>query len=195
MKGLSFSEPMMKAWLSGQKSITRRLMNPQPTENVGIVDDTWIEWWKVDRGDGESDTDCRILKPRYLPGETVYIKETWFQVQNKDFTPGMVIYKSDGWKPSEKGCPVGWKSPRFMPSWAARSHALIVSVRPERVQEITREDAHNEGFWPGQNGLESWNGKPYGNAQLAFQACWESLYPGSWGRNDFVWRIELEKRP
>jgi hypothetical protein len=26
-----------------------------------------------------------------------------------------------------------------------------------------------------------------------FRRTWESLHPGSWEKNEFVWRIELEK--
>ena len=29
MKGLIFSEPMVRTWLEGRKTVTRRLMNPQ----------------------------------------------------------------------------------------------------------------------------------------------------------------------
>ena len=76
MKGLSFSEPMVKAWLEGRKDLTRRLiggidssyfirerhsqdcrwlftfMGPDvanPNGLTGVYDDKWI-------------------KPRYIPG-------------------------------------------------------------------------------------------------------------------------------
>ncbi len=70
-----------------------------------------------------------------------------------------------------------------MPEWAARSHALIVSVRPERIQEITFQDLEREGFSGELNAASS-----------EFIGIWESLHPGSWERNDWVWRIELEKQ-
>jgi hypothetical protein len=31
--------------------------------------------------------------------------------------------------------------------------------------------------------------------RAGFQTLWESLHPGSWERNDWVWRIELERKP
>jgi len=65
---------------------------------------------------------------------------------------------------------------------ADRIKLEIVSVRPERLQEISREDAKHEGF------------HSYGNAQLAFQACWDSIYADKypWDSNPWVWRIEFE---
>lgn len=232
MKGLSFSEPMVKAWMSGRKTVTRRLMNPQPES---------VEWWlhgkrtapgigsylcRDENGAGWSS--CGKFKPRYLPGETVYIKETW-RVGAWDENGGLVAidYKADRfvatrkeyiqipdaktfeklwiestedarragmktdcdgqyhWTPGQG--PTRWRSPLFMPEWAARSHALIVSVRPERVREITESEAILEGFFFAGHG-DDWM------RHDGFRATWDRLHPGSWGRNDWVWRIELEKK-
>jgi len=167
MKGISFSEPMVRAWMEERKMVTRRLMKPQPDYIDPALDLIW--------GDGKE------IKPPYRPGETVYIKETWcpqmniFGQANEDRTP---FYKADS---AELPTMHKWRSPRFMPEWAARSHARIVSVRPERVQEITNTEAVKEGF-PFQ---------PLSN----FQCIWESLHKGSWAENSWVWRIELEKLP
>ena len=218
MKGLSFSEPMVKAWLAGNKTVTRRLINPQPRDLCSHSYQHPTGWWTF------GDNTGRIWKPRYLPGETVYIKETWAVAAWR--TGQVDLYYSDEKKPVAKNAPAQFitsldadehkwrpgkskspqydpfriRSPHFMPEWAARSHALIVSVRAERVQEITEEDAIREGI-PDFRKLQS--AAP--NCDIAeaqsrlqwpqrmFQALWESLHPGSWDRNDWVWRIELEK--
>lgn len=200
MKGLSFSEPMVKAWLEGRKTVTRRLMNPQPEHSVEEIHGVWCEQWDVERGDGYVDQDARPLRCRYLPGETVYIKETWAPVGEiarkaielakkwpygavslPEYNGPEVIYKAD-WDAEGKKYINKWKSPRFMPEWASRSHARIVSVRPERVQEITVHEVALEGCLGG--------GVIQGNE---FQNIWESLHPGTWDQNPWVWRIELEK--
>ncbi len=179
MKGLSFSEPMMKAWMEGRKTVTRRLMNPQPVS---------VEWWlhggrtapgiggylcRDENGAGWSD--CGKFKPRYLPSETVYIKETWVK-----WIDDVIYYKASE-NPENA---FKWKSPRFMPFWAARSHARIVSVRPERIREITIADVRDEGI--PQHG---------GYAITSFYELWESLYPGSWEKNDWCWVYTLKKKP
>jgi hypothetical protein len=77
-----------------------------------------------------------------------------------------------------------WQSPATMPEKFSRSKARIVDVRPERVQEITEDEAYNEGVFGGD-----WMGDPIGE----FIKLWNSLYPGSWSRNDWVWRYGLER--
>ncbi len=181
MRGMTFSQPMMLAWLAGDKSITRRLMNPQPTNSVEEIHGVRCEQGDVERGDGYVDQDARPLKPRYLPGETVYVKETWFAETEKIPSPYRFIwYKAD-----DPSLPISWHSPRFMPAWAARSHALIVSVLPERVQEITETEARAEGC--------GFSGPGSSTAHWNFEQVWESLHPGSWEKNEWVWRYELSK--
>jgi hypothetical protein len=81
-----------------------------------------------------------------------------------------------------------------MPRWASRITLEITGVRVERLQEIGRQDAKAEGFLPGLNGLEKWNGKLYGNAQLAFEACWNDINKTNpWDSNPWVWVLELKR--
>ncbi len=185
MKGLLFSEPMVKAWMEGRKTVTRRLMNPQP--------DHCHKWpGKVlEPQFGEKE-----IKPRYLPGETVYIQETWaqFGLKNQSLRGkvNVIEYAADmgierfpiGGNYTPRKEDFKWRSSRFMPEWASRSHALIISVRPERVQEITDDDALMEGFVDIRYAEKE---------SIPFRELWKSLHPGSWERNDFVFRYELKK--
>lgn len=193
MKGLSFSEPMVRAWMEGRKTVTRRLMNPQP-----VFDDSGVWYPRANAGKAfhyaSESHFCKgvaIDFARYCPGETVYIKETWTRTADR---AGRILYKADdGHIKAVADYPVKWKSPLFMPEWAARCHALIVSVRPERVQEITEEEAIAEGIagiHPCNHSMDYVFG-----CRDQFTNLWESLHPGSWERNDWVWRIELEKIP
>jgi len=210
MKGLSFSQPMVKAWMEGRKTVTRRMMNPQPTESVEEIHGIWCEQWDVDRGDGYVDQDARPLKTRYLPGETVYIKEIWglldsefhpvpLPFRNKPYyAHSHIVYKADHLTGNDGPDKIPWKSPMMMPEWAARSHARIVSVRPERVQEITFADAIKEGMmaypYEEYEHLHGGVSPEQTGAIVFFKETWDTLHPGTWDQNPWVWRYELEKK-
>jgi len=175
MKGLVFSQPIIPAWLAGNKTVTRRLINPQP-------DGTWEDgrpWWDIGGLNGGH--------PRYQPGETVYIKETWCNINKPGITPE-IYYKADT-KCAEDYDPTEWrwKSPAIMPERASRSHALIVSVMPEQIRNV--------GSFYDEVLLEGWPfpGIDTGMPHKDFELLWNSLHPGSWEKNEWVWRYELEK--
>ena len=176
-------------------------MNPQPHSGVTSVEwrDNVIVGANAENQSGfvmlrNGIIESEVIKPPYRPGETVYIKEAWAHhrmfEKEKVVGRGLLIYKADG---AEYRPIIRWRSPCFMPEWASRSHARIVSVRPERVREITEEEAKHEGMTPymGWNDI-SHNNQPY--YVIVFKDLWEKLHPGSWDRNDWVWRIELEKK-
>jgi hypothetical protein len=204
---------MVKAWMAGRKTVTRRLMNPQPVlveRPFQIQGDDSKNWYQGNPDYPNYGPMCsQVFKPRFRPGETVYIKETWAVDKKYDhLSPSQipikgrrpVYYKAlydDEYANVAKPENVGrWRSPRFMPEWAARSHARIVSVRPERVQEITEAEAKAEGVTPFRNDPEGdcWTNGKY---RTAFEYLWNELHgwcPNSFESNDWVWRIELEKQ-
>jgi hypothetical protein len=178
MKGLSFSGPMVLAWLDGRKTVTRRLMNPQPDFSGS----------KTKRGPNTVPIEIRgdefhEIKPRYHLFETVYIKETWAAETEQIPLP----YRAIWYKADDNTLPISWKSPRFMPEWAARSHARIVSVIPERLHEINEVDAYCEGFRDQLRGETFW---PVG---AQFKEIWDKIHPGTWDQNPWVWVISLER--
>uniref|UniRef100_A0A6M3IYD8 ASCH domain-containing protein n=1 Tax=viral metagenome TaxID=1070528 RepID=A0A6M3IYD8_9ZZZZ len=181
MKGLSLSGQMIVPWLAGNKTVTRRLMNPQP----GF----WVGGIPYREHIGESDHDIEI-KPRYLPGETVYIKESCYicgsDMDGAPLAEPPVVYRADGARKSDEYS--HFRSPRFMPEWASRSHALIVSVRPDQINEITEEEVEREGV-----GLTEWNNHPEWPKTAGFAELWESLHPGSWEKNEWCFVYTLKK--
>ena len=85
MKGILFKPDMIKAIIEGRKTQTRRIIKPQPRHpniEVGLDHIDVIGQFVF--------TDGSILKPRYLTGETVYIKEAWYHRPD-----GNVSYKLD----------------------------------------------------------------------------------------------------
>lgn len=219
MKGLSFSEPMVKAWMEGRKTVTRWFIcgiEPSFFIRERRSAENFYLFTKMAADEENQDGTVGVyidkwIKPPYLPGETVYIKETWavaawrvgqvdlyYADEKKPITrsaPAQFITSLDAdehkWHPgkSNKYDPFRIRSPRFMPEWASRSHALIASVRPERVREITEEEAIREGVTPSIVGDDL----DYLRYRAGFQTLWNTLSPGSWERNDWVWRINLER--
>jgi len=91
--------------------------------------------------------------------------------------------------------PIRWNSSAIMPPWASRLTLEISGVRCERVQGIDRADAKASGFLPGLNGLESYDGQIYGNAQLAFRAFWDSMFPShKWDLNERIWVYDVKRK-
>ena len=87
------------------------------------------------------------IKPRYKVGELVYIKEAYYcpvsvWIEDHCEPDGRTFYKLDN--PSLfSGY---WKSPLFMPAWAARYFIRITGVEAQRLQEISIDDCKAEGI-------------------------------------------------
>ena len=67
----------------------------------------------------------------------------------------------------------------------------VTGVRCERVQEISSYDAVAEGVEPTKGlhhvgDMSTWS-------LMAFKELWQSLYPGSWERNEFVWVYSFKR--
>lgn len=174
----------VRAILDGRKIQTRRIVNPQPDD----LEDKYASMALVEAlrfYQGGKHHKC----PHGQPGDRLWVKEAWAM----NTPPSGAIYKADGEVRDQK-----WKSPLFMPRWASRITLELVNVRVERVQDISRKDAKAEGFWPSpHNGLEMFDGRPYGNAQLAYKACWQSIHGKNparrWEANPWVWVLEFKR--
>ena len=95
-------------------------------------------------------------------------------------------YAADRWTPSMS-----------MPRWAARLVLPIVSVRPERVCDITEQDARAEGvirtqapraFWDDFDEPPIWS-----SYRAAFEALWDSIYASTCPfASGWCWVIETK---
>lgn len=123
------------------------------------------------------------------------------------------------WEPGQS--PLRWRPSIHMPRWASRILLEIVSVRVERLNQISREDAIAEGITSrpncfGFNGQhDGWSadwsrvGLPskfatqdntlcesdisLSSPQLAFQNLWETINGhDSWDANPWVWVVEFK---
>jgi hypothetical protein len=95
-----------------------------------------------------------------------------------------------------------WKPSIHMPRVASRFILDVVSIRVERVQDISEKDALAEGlirntvgWWLGQERPDADQHSPqFGYHAPAFAQLWDDTNgKGAWQRNDWVWVIEFKR--
>jgi hypothetical protein len=169
MKGINFIEPLFRKVVSGEKTQTRRIVNPQPDEGIEIPEEGFIHFdgaycGGVQRCQGWNYDDVDLypvlfpVKPKYKPWETLYLKEPYclecdFR-QNEDgkewTASGKILYRYGGDRiPGHAKDSFGkWQNRNklFMPEKYARYYIRITDVRAERLQEISDEDCIKEGI-------------------------------------------------
>ena len=179
-----FSGTMVRAILEGRKTMTRRIVKPQPEAHLSQIVDS--ELWTY--------TECeREWKCSYgQPGDHLWVRETWCRTG-----AGITQYRADNKTGQPYWEALKWKPSTHMPRWASRITLEITSVRVERLQEISEEDAINEGLIP--YGDKYWEvpGDPpifYENARKAFFYLWESINgKDSWDPNLWVWVVTFKR--
>lgn len=173
-----FSGPMVKAILEGRKTMTRRVVKPQP---IDVVKNKGLEnSWCAVRLNGAFPAVC----PYGQVGDRLWVRETWYVENNDDYYP---YYKASEEHPEIFP---KWRPSIFMPRWASRITLEITGVRVEKLQEITEEDAMKEGVnWQDTAGLARFT------AKKLFMTLWDSIngkkYP--WASNPWVWVIAFKK--
>jgi hypothetical protein len=92
-----------------------------------------------------------------------------------------------------------------MPKTACRTWFQLVSVKPERLQDISEDDAIAEGVQKlsyGGGSYKNYCAKPrkdggvsiLQHAATSFFSLWDSINgDGSWLANPWVWRIEFKR--
>lgn len=177
MKGILFKPEMIKAIVEGRKTVTRRTIT-RPEQ--------WtIEWngkvasFEDDNGDIQT-LDHRFAK--YYPGETVYIKEAVSTRPDNGQTMTRREYDTLRRLFDIPDIGVIFKSALFMKQSDARYFICIKSVRPERLQEITEQDAVLEGCEAHIRHIVSGIGVnphsgsfPYFSARMIYKELWDSI--------------------
>ena len=188
-KPISFNTEMLKAVLGGRKSITRRLIKPQPNidchsnwNDECSFSDKKPEFYDTGNnncacmfcGAGIGENGKSDINAKYQVGDILYVREQWSTNENGEY-----VYRTDyGTTADDTFSPFNykWKSLVTMPKEAARIFLKVTVVRVEKVHDITDEKAIAEGFE---------------NAE-AFGKSFFEIYPDSDG-DSFVWVIEFER--
>lgn len=190
-----FSSEMVRALLENRKTMTRRIVKPQPVSTKrsrrmdeliescpfgNISDRLWVRETFCPRSNG-----MLVMEQ---------IQRSFFRATDGE---GERNTKPHNWR---------WRPSIHMPRWASRITLEITNVRVERLQEISEEDAHAEGIWPDPGGRfqQARGVGPFTeDPRLAFRWLWDSIngkYPDkAWAASPWVWvvsfkRIEQEKQ-
>jgi hypothetical protein len=134
--------------------------------------------------------------PRYVADDILWVRETWQKTIDPDTDDTLFVYKADNddyvdldGEPTK----VKWKPSIHMPREAARICLEVKSVRVERLQDISEEDAKAEGVQPEEE-LKTSYCSPH---REAFHRLWDSLNAKrgyGWDSNPWVWVIGFERK-
>ena len=180
-----FSAPMIRALLDGRKSMTRRIMKPQPGELDRPFCHADGSWHVTDSCGGH-------MSPLHVPyavGDRLWCREGFsygWPVEGNHQLPECnqehaITYRAEGNQPFGGG---RWHSPIHMPRWASRLTLTVTDVRVERLHSITEADAVAEGIEPGRR--LSCGGMSHTAVDI-FCALWDSIHgPEAWALNPWV---------
>jgi hypothetical protein len=195
-----FSAPMVRALLREEnpKSQTRRIVKPQPDAAITEMDNTDpVKFWQMPGHSGvwwdDDATGRRWRCPYGAPGDRLWVRES-FHLDQQPTGPLMsderavVTYKAD--HPGDANG-LGWKPSIHLPRRYSRITLEVLSVRVERLQAISEEDAKAEGV-EASDKVEMKDGSPC--YALPYRILWEQINGvGSWESNPFVWCITFRR--
>lgn len=207
-----FSAPMVRAILAGQKTQTRRVLKnaPPDTEFFSTYHHPNDErrgqhFYAVAAG---ALTSFAVPCPYGQPGDRLWVRETWQHANSPHgpYEPGCTcFYRADYWddphgmdgEKSPEGKYRTWIPSIHMFRSASRILLEVVSVRVERLQDISEADARAEGARSmdpvsGRETLDPFSRQ--GSCVSHFRAIWEEINgAGSWDANPWVWVVEFKK--
>lgn len=176
-----FNAEMVRAILDGRKTQTRRI----------VKDPIWTmpnEIFNPRAPHRYGDVSTMKPCPQGGIGDRLWVRETWALHPDEHPSEAGILYRATdpGWDTAGTG--LKRKPSIHMPRWASRITLEITGIRVERLNDISRGDAMEEGC--------SCPNMAYGpDPRQWFTALWESIYgEGSWNANPYVWVLEFHKR-
>lgn len=207
-----FSGEMVRSILDGRKTQTRRVVKHKyhhlwqggyyPTgqvlTNLESQPGAFMEFRHAAQdapGYQGSPASFLVPCPYGKPGDRLWVREGFSGPYYQSKCPpsgwsdcDAIWYWADG--SPDRG---DWTKPKpsiHMPRWASRITLEIVSVRVERLQDISESDALAEG---GDYRKLPSNGLDPAKARTWYRGMWETINgPGSWSANPWVWVIEFK---
>ncbi|WP_053086077.1 hypothetical protein [Enterobacter hormaechei] len=234
-----FNGEMVRAILDGRKTQTRRIMKVQPSDGFhpthnGYDLDLNAHWYTpgvVDKNGylqpakkdvfGVADENEGYTCPFGAVGDRIWVRETWAEAGAG--APDLKLYRADypehvpthyeNVPPADE---IRWTPSIHMPRWASCITLEITSVRVEKLDKISEEDAIAEGMQgvicPCCKDDPDYSTTQYDPVTLAavdevpcqycesnrskFFALWDSIYgEANHCMGDWVWVIEFKVVP
>lgn len=179
MKPILFNIEMVRAIMEGRKTVTRRVVKPQPKGAHTVLDcDDYEQTFDMlcgNGGEGGVFLDwAETIKAPCWAGDILWVRETWAK---NPFGDGHIY-------PTEvPGAGQKWKPSIHMPREAARIFLLVTCIRVERLQDCGNMQAKDEGCVSCSQFARVWDStiKP------------ADLHLYGWEANPWVWVIEFER--
>lgn len=190
-----FSGPMVRALLAGTKTQTRRICKPAANLSAVVEVPDPAERGQVYNGSHFGDEDGEVLFacPYGGRGDRLWVREAWsthacFDHLPPRDCPKSIHYMADGKTKTGKGRPS-----IHMPRWASRLTLDLISVRVERLQDISESDALAEGIVrqpDGGYGLADTTHYHATDPRICYWSLWDHINgAGSVESNPFVWAL------
>lgn len=143
MKPILSNTEMVKAILAGRKTVTRRLIKPQPPS-----DNAYLRYIKdgFARFGWEHSTALCDRKLPYQIDDVLYVRETWTKQQGIYWHKAGLLLDENGRDSHGTVAPKKWKPSIHMPKEAARIFLQVTDVRIEPLRDITVEGILQEGI-------------------------------------------------
>lgn len=223
IKPILFNTDMVRAIMDGRKTVTRRVIKPQPKCRLSYTFaghgagkwsypfesayEIWGERYRLT--DDITEEDKKMLwKPPCHTDDILYVRETWQYIDFAGENNGYVYRASENgelWETESENWK--WRPSIHMPKEAARIYLKVTNVRVERLQEI--KNFRKEEVIPSENCEECFavcggcdpENSPTGcdDEIVNFAELWDSTTKKSdigrygWDANPWVWVIEFER--
>ena len=199
-KPILMSAPMVRALLAGKKTQTRRVITPQPEIHSVPGAGAELRHAAVKHTVGIFNSEQQRLGWNRLiadaiphrfgaPGDRLWVRETWAWLTGNG---KRLVYRADADPPMTSGGTesvpgMRWTPSIFMRRAQSRITLDVTSVRVERLNDISEEDARAEGVAPLQ--------MDHGLFVPSFHGLWDSINGerAPWDTNPWAWVVSFER--